>query len=221
MVSIRQLNKTAKQLDKPIQVTYTGVVPIVYKAQRTLLHSLIDSIGWAFVMIAARHDDLAAHQAIAAAERPGWTGLDDPNVLPVVLIFGAMGHLGVLVDIGTMMTASVAMGVAVDDTIHFLTWFRRGIREGMKRDQAIREGVRTCGRGHDADHPDRRARPVGLRTQHIHADTAIRHHDADAAGRRTVRRPDPAARSAGRTVGQISLSRRKPTRRLSRLRIFP
>ena len=48
-----------------------------------------------------------------------------PNVFPVILIFGAMGHLGVLVDIGTMMTASVALGVAVDDTIHFLTWFRR------------------------------------------------------------------------------------------------
>jgi hypothetical protein len=60
-----------------------------------------------------------------------------PNVFPVVIIFGAMGHLGVLVDIGTMMTASVAMGVAVDDTIHFLTWFRQGIAEGQTRKEAI------------------------------------------------------------------------------------
>jgi multidrug efflux pump subunit AcrB len=62
-----------------------------------------------------------------------------PNVFPVVLIFGAMGHWRVKVDIGTMMTASVAMGVAVDDTIHFLTWFRSGIREGMSRNEAIKE----------------------------------------------------------------------------------
>jgi multidrug efflux pump subunit AcrB len=49
-----------------------------------------------------------------------------------------MSRWGIVVDIGTMMTASVAMGVAVDDTIHFLTWFRRGIREGMERHDAIR-----------------------------------------------------------------------------------
>ena len=130
---------TAKQLGKPIEVTYTGVVPIVYKAQRTLLHSLINSIGWAFVMIAAVMMLLLRHRGIWPLNVRGGLVSMIPNVLPVVLIFGAMGHLGVLVDIGTMMTASVAMGVAVDDTIHFLTWFRRGVREGMERRQAIRE----------------------------------------------------------------------------------
>ena len=35
-----------------------------------------------------------------------------PNVFPVILIFGFMGHRKILVDLGTMMTASVAMGVA-------------------------------------------------------------------------------------------------------------
>jgi len=36
-----------------------------------------------------------------------------------------------------MMTASVAMGVAVDDTIHFLTWFRKGLDQGLDRHEAI------------------------------------------------------------------------------------
>jgi len=48
-----------------------------------------------------------------------------------------MGHFGTRVDIGSMMTASVAMGVAVDDTIHFLTWFRAGLRKGMDRREAV------------------------------------------------------------------------------------
>ena len=43
---------TAANRDDQVQVVYTGVVPIVFKAQRTLLYSLMDSIGWAFVMIA-------------------------------------------------------------------------------------------------------------------------------------------------------------------------
>lgn len=131
--------KTAKKQDKMLQATYTGVVPIVYKTQRTLLHSLIQSIGWAFGMIAA---------VMMILLRPTKTHLPNvrgglvsmvPNVFPVIVIFGAMGHMNIVVDIGTMMTASVAMGVAVDDTIHFLTWFRRGIREGLDRTGAIKK----------------------------------------------------------------------------------
>ena len=47
-----------------------------------------------------------------------------PNVLPVFVIFGSMGWLNISVDIGSMMTASIALGVAVDDTIHYLSWYR-------------------------------------------------------------------------------------------------
>ena len=54
-----------------------------------------------------------------------------PNVFPVIMVFGVMCHLGMEIDIGTMMTASVAMGVAVDDTIHFLAWFRTNLARGM------------------------------------------------------------------------------------------
>ena len=133
------VDKTAKQLGKPIEVTYTGVVPIVYKAQRTLLHSLINSTAWAFVMITIVMMFLVRTRKWWPLNIRGGLVSMIPNVLPVVLIFGAMGHLGTLVDLGTMMTASVALGVAVDDTIHFLTWFRRAIRQGMERREAIRD----------------------------------------------------------------------------------
>ena len=52
-----------------------------------------------------------------------------PNVLPVLVIFGGMGWLGIAVDIGSMMAASIALGVAVDDTIHFLTWYREDLQK--------------------------------------------------------------------------------------------
>ncbi len=68
-----------------------------------------------------------------------------PNMFPVVLVFGAMGHLGNLVDIGTMMTASVAMGVAVDDTIHFLSWFRSYLDKGYDRVRAVEMTYRRVG----------------------------------------------------------------------------
>jgi hypothetical protein len=140
------LAATAVDMDAAIQVVYTGIVPIVYKAQRTLLASLIDSIGWAFVMIALVMMLLlrggASRWAIVNV-RGGMIAMI-PNVFPVVLIFGAMGHMRILVDIGTMMTASVAMGVAVDDTIHFLTWFRKGMSQGLPRNEAILTAYKRC-----------------------------------------------------------------------------
>ena len=61
-----------------------------------------------------------------------------PNVFPVIIVFGFMGHWGIEVDIGSMMTASVAMGVAVDDTIHFLNWYRQALADGHTRIEAIK-----------------------------------------------------------------------------------
>lgn len=137
-----------------LQVIYTGVVPVVYKAQRTLLHSLADSIGLAFLLIAGVMIVLLnPGRSFASACRPGnfgnglAAGLVSmiPNVFPVLVIFGVLCHYGVEIDIGTMMTASVAMGVAVDDTIHFLSWFRANLDRGLSRVEAVIETYRRVG----------------------------------------------------------------------------
>jgi hypothetical protein len=67
-----------------------------------------------------------------------------PNLVPAIVIFGGMGWLGRVCDIGSMMTASVAMGIAVDDTIHFLSWFRRSLADGLSRHEAIGVAYQRC-----------------------------------------------------------------------------
>ena len=121
---------TAAEREAQVSAVYTGLVPVVYKAQRTLLESLIVSTVWAFGMIAL------VMIFVVRSVRAGLLSMI-PNIFPVLIVFGAMGWLNILVDIGSMMTASVAMGVAVDDTIHFLTWFRRGLDEGRSRRESI------------------------------------------------------------------------------------
>lgn len=127
--------------EHPLGVVYTGIVPIVYKAQRELLQSLMSSTLWAFGLI------LLVMVCLLRSVRAGLLAML-PNVFPVLLIFGAIGYLGKRfnyeIDIGSMMTASVAMGVAVDDTIHFLTWFRRGLNEGRDRRGAIMLAYDRC-----------------------------------------------------------------------------
>jgi hypothetical protein len=69
-----------------------------------------------------------------------------PNLFPVIVIFGAMGMFGIDVDIGTVMAASVGLGVAVDDTVHFLTWFRHGMDIGLGHRDATMLAYQRCGR---------------------------------------------------------------------------
>jgi predicted RND superfamily exporter protein len=67
-----------------------------------------------------------------------------PNCLPVLVVFGGMGWLGVPVTIGSMMSASIALGVAVDDTIHYLMWFRSGLDKTGDRRAASLAAYRRC-----------------------------------------------------------------------------
>lgn len=69
-----------------------------------------------------------------------------PNVFPAVILFGLMGWKGMAVDIGSVMTASVALGIAVDGTIHFLDWFRRETQRGHSPQAAVRRAYGHCGR---------------------------------------------------------------------------
>ncbi|TWT88669.1 putative efflux pump membrane transporter TtgB [Pseudobythopirellula maris] len=113
------------------RATYTGIVPLVYKTQRQLIASLKESLLWAVLLI-------AGVMMIVLRSPMGGLVTMAPNVFPVAVVFGLMGWLGVKLDIGVMMTASVALGVAVDDTLHFTTWFRRGLNDGLSRPEAVR-----------------------------------------------------------------------------------
>ena len=121
----------------PVSLVYTGVVPVVYKAARTLLTNLIESTVWAFALIAL------VMSIVLKSIRAGLISML-PNIFPLCIVFGTMSWLGIEIDIGTMMTASVAMGIAVDDTIHFLTWFRWGLDQGLDRIRAIKQAYERC-----------------------------------------------------------------------------
>ncbi len=120
-----------------LTAVFTGVVPLVYKTQRELLVSLQQSLAMATVLIAG---------VLVVLLRSLGGGLASmiPNLFPIIVVFGALGWLGISVDIGIMMTASVALGVAVDDTIHFVSWFRRGLSMGLSRHEAAIEAYERC-----------------------------------------------------------------------------
>jgi len=120
-----------------IEARFTGLVPLVYKTQHELMRGLINSLAMAFVLIAF------VMMVVLKSPQAGLLSMV-PNVFPVVIVFGLMGWTGILVDVGTMMTASVALGVAVDDTMHYLTWFRDGLDRGLDRKGAAISAYERC-----------------------------------------------------------------------------
>jgi len=60
-----------------------------------------------------------------------------PNVLPIVLVVGIMGWLGMTIDIGVAISGAIIIGVAVDDTIHFLVKYREARQRGYNFEDSL------------------------------------------------------------------------------------
>lgn len=116
----------------------TGAIPLLLRTQEAVLDSLVMSFGMAFVMIAVVMMFLL--RSIAA----GLIAML-PNVLPVAVVFGAISWAGITVDIGTMITASVALGVAVDGTLHLCETFKSFSGRGISRRRAVALSLAKCG----------------------------------------------------------------------------
>jgi len=68
-----------------------------------------------------------------------------PNVLPIGAVFGVISWFGLPVDIGSTVTASIALGITIDGTLHLITWFRIGIQQGKCRAEAVSLALGHCG----------------------------------------------------------------------------
>lgn len=68
-----------------------------------------------------------------------------PNVVPILMAMGMMGFLKISLNVSTVMTAGIAIGITVDDSIHYLIHFKRVLQRLGDYDLAIRETNKTVG----------------------------------------------------------------------------
>lgn len=122
-----------------IEMVFTGLVPLIYKAQRSLLDGLVFGFVTDFILI-------TIVMIFAVRSLSAGAILALPSIFPAIFVFGFMGWLGVIVDIGTVMAPSVALGVTVDDVVHFMIKFRNALQDGKNRRQAVMEAYRGCAR---------------------------------------------------------------------------
>lgn len=122
-----------------LSVVTTGLSPVIHEAQVLLMSDLGTSFMMAFLLITP------VMMVVVRGFVAGLLAMI-PNVLPVAVVFGMMGWLGIRLDIAGMLTASIAMGIAVDDTLHFLNWFGRARREGATDREAVLVAFDKCAR---------------------------------------------------------------------------
>ncbi len=121
-----------------VSARFTGIMPLVHEIQRYLMSNLFTSFLSTFAVITA------VTIVLQAGVLNGLVAMVS-NVFPGLILFGLMGWLGMPMDIGSVMTASIALGIAVDDTLHLLTFFQRALNQGLGRQAAVRYAYGHCG----------------------------------------------------------------------------
>ena len=70
-----------------------------------------------------------------------------PNIIPLLTATAFMGFMGIKLRPSTAMTFSIALGIAVDDTIHFLARYRQELKKGnLVEGKAIENTILSTGR---------------------------------------------------------------------------
>ncbi len=128
----------AKKLGSQPELIYTGKTHLFNHAQLTLLADLFQNFLTAFVIITP---------LLIIVLRSFWLGLIAmiPNVFPILIVFGGLGWFGVSVDLALAITACVALGIAVDDTTHFLIRFREFNGSLSNVDAPLKRTIAQCG----------------------------------------------------------------------------
>lgn len=69
-----------------------------------------------------------------------------PNLVPIAMTLGLMGAVGIPLDMFTLLAGCIAIGLAVDDSIHFIAGFRRYHAQGLDPVRAVEETMQSTGR---------------------------------------------------------------------------
>jgi predicted RND superfamily exporter protein len=111
-------NEIKKQFDDRYEVSITGKAYLFQKGTNFLIKNLILSLTLAIILISLFMAYMFRSFRMIVISLV-------PNLLPLLITAGVMGYLGVSIKPSTILVFSIAFGISVDDTIHFLAKYRQ------------------------------------------------------------------------------------------------
>jgi predicted RND superfamily exporter protein len=120
------------------QVTTTGITSILGRTINAVIYSMAKTYVLAFLIITPLMILLIGNVRIGLLAMI-------PNLAPILMTVGLMGWFGLPLDAFTLLIGSIAIGLAVDDTIHFMHNFRRYYSLSGDVRIAVRETLTSTG----------------------------------------------------------------------------
>jgi predicted RND superfamily exporter protein len=125
-----------KILNPHFKFAFTGEYILINKAADSLIWNSVYSLGFTLGVV------FLCMYFLFWSFKAGLLSLV-PNLFPIIVNFGVMGVLNIPLNVGTAMVADIAIGIAVDDTIHFMTRYNREMRLLQNARQAVEVCVRA------------------------------------------------------------------------------
>lgn len=136
---IADVDETFTDLFPEAQVNSTGMIPLLVQVMSNSIYSLAKSYVIALVIISAMMVLLIGRLRIGMLSMI-------PNLAPILLTMGVIYVFHFPMDLFTMLVASIAIGLAVDDTIHFMHNYRRYYDRTGDPVEAVRLTLISTGR---------------------------------------------------------------------------
>ncbi len=132
------LDHVAKNFNESLQWDVTGLGLVISASSHLLVSGQVKSLSLTLILI------FAIMVALFLSSKVGCIALV-PNLFPIVVNFGLMGWLGVQLSVATSLIASIAIGLAVDDTIHFLVRYNEEFKKDLDKDRALKDTILQVG----------------------------------------------------------------------------
>ena len=132
------LERAREILGPEVSVVLTGSVTLLGNTINAALSSMLRSYATALIVITLLMIILIGSVRVGVLSMI-------PNLAPVIFALGLMGWLGIPIDMLNLMLGSIVIGLAVDDTIHFMHNFRREIERSGRVETAVTNTLRGTG----------------------------------------------------------------------------
>ncbi len=124
-------NWIAANIDEEvIQIDRTGTGLIIDKNAEYIRRSLLEGLGIAILIVSVLMALLFKDWRILIIALV-------PNIFPLLLAGALIGYLGIELEAGVSIVFAVIFGIAVDDSIHFLSKYKLALNKGLDREAAI------------------------------------------------------------------------------------
>ncbi len=126
-------------LGERFSFTITGTMTFVEKALSFIVHDMLLSISTAFIFI------FLLMVLLFRSLRIGLLSIL-PNIFPLVATLTLMAAAGIELRTATIIIFSISLGIAVNDTIHFIARYNEELESGADQREAIFGAMRSAGR---------------------------------------------------------------------------